>query len=187
MFVFIWISYLTAHSYLRESYKSPAVLLLPSKNTCSLKYICIHLQHIVCSIQIIYCCRDADDHCKYVVASYLSSCCRMFGQPFLLICQENVHLRWNPWTNFPFASFTLSASKSREGIESGYSSLEKTRSDAEDTQTGPDQDYRCERLTHPLLYTVSSTTQLLLPRLGSLRPANSGFECVIRWLGGTDN
>ncbi|KAF5903264.1 myosin phosphatase Rho-interacting protein-like isoform X2, partial [Clarias magur] len=32
--------------------------------------------------------------------------------------------------------------KGRESLESGYSSLEKTRSDAEETQTGPDQDYR---------------------------------------------
>ncbi|MCJ8739141.1 hypothetical protein PDJAM_G00043770 [Pangasius djambal] len=38
--------------------------------------------------------------------------------------------------------FSTNAAKSREGIESGYSSLEKTRSDAEDAHTGPDQDYR---------------------------------------------
>lgn len=46
-----------------------------------------------------------------------------------------------------FASFTLSAAKRRGGIESGYSSLEKTRSD-EDTQPGPDQDCRFDHLTH---------------------------------------
>ncbi|KAK3553155.1 hypothetical protein QTP86_031729 [Hemibagrus guttatus] len=38
--------------------------------------------------------------------------------------------------------FSTNAPKSCEGIESSYSSLEKTRFDAEDSQTGPDQDYR---------------------------------------------
>ncbi|XP_026999559.1 myosin phosphatase Rho-interacting protein isoform X2 [Tachysurus fulvidraco] len=38
--------------------------------------------------------------------------------------------------------FSTNATKRREGIDSGYSSLEKTRADAEDAQTGPDQDYR---------------------------------------------
>lgn len=49
--------------------------------------------------------------------------------------------------SFFFASSTLSAPRSREGVESGYSSLEKARSDAEDLQTGSNQDYRCEFLT----------------------------------------
>lgn len=124
-----------------------------------------------------------------VVASYLSSYCRMLGWPSLQICQEIVHIGWNAWANFIwFVSFTLSATKRREGIDSGYSSLEKTRADAEDTQTGPDQDHRCERFTHA---TASHsglhfpTSQLL--RLWSLGSANSGFEGVIRLLGGAEN
>lgn len=89
-----------------------------------------------------------------------------FGQPCLLICQENVHIGLNAWTNLPFASFTPSPStgKSRESIESGYSSLEKTRSDAEETQTGPDQDYRCEHLgtaATTFYFFVGFTSQLL--------------------------
>ncbi|XP_046722345.1 myosin phosphatase Rho-interacting protein isoform X3 [Silurus meridionalis] len=40
------------------------------------------------------------------------------------------------------AHISTNAAKSREGIESGYCSLEKTRSDAEDTQTGPESYYR---------------------------------------------